>query len=102
MSKPLLSKPQQKIIAQQRIKQLFHEAELVFSKNKLWSNRYVALARKIAMKVKLKMPGYYKRKFCKHCYSYLQPGINSRTRIRSGKVIIYCWECKKFTRIPLR
>src|SRR3989338_6013165 len=102
MSKPLLPKHKQKEIALERINILFEEAEKAFSKNKALANRYVSLARKIAMKVKLKIPLKCKRKFCKHCYSYLRPGINSRVRTNRGKVTISCFECKKFTRILVK
>jgi len=102
MSKPAFNKSQQQDIAKERIKILFEEAEKTFSKNKNLANRYVTLARKIAMKTKTKIPPELKRKFCKHCYSYLQPGINSRTRTRNGKVIISCLDCKNFMRIELK
>jgi len=101
MSKPLLPKYKQKEIALERIHILFNEAEKTFSKNKTLANRYVSLARKIAMKVKLKIPLKLKRKFCKHCYKFLMPGVNSRIRTRNGKVVISCFECKKFMRIPM-
>jgi|SRR3989344_2205385 len=102
MSKPTINKSEQKIIAEERIHLLFQEAEKIFSKNKTLANRYVALARKISMKTKTKIPTELKRKFCKHCHHYLQPGINSRTRTRAGKVIISCLDCKKFMRIELK
>src|SRR3989344_6130864 len=102
MSKPLLSKSKQKEIALRRIKILFREAEEVFPKNKASANRYISLARKIAMKVHASIPQELKRRLCKHCYRYLKPGINARIRTRAGKVIISCLECKKFTRIPVR
>ena len=95
-------KEQQKKIAKERITLLFQQAEQVFPKNPERANRYVALARKIAMKVNLSMPKKYKRKFCKHCYAYLQPGINSTSRTREGKLVIYCRNCKKYTRIPIK
>ena len=101
MSKPFLSKQKQKQIALERIKRLFEEAEEVFPKNKALANRYISLARKIAMKVRMSIPLEFKRRFCKHCYSYLKPGVNARIRTRGGKVIISCLECKKFTRIPI-
>ncbi len=101
MSKPFLSKQKQKQIALERIKRLFEEAEEVFPKNKALANRYISLARKIAMKVRMPIPLEFKRRFCKHCYSYLKPGVNARIRTRGGKVIISCLECKKFTRIPI-
>jgi ribonuclease P protein subunit RPR2 len=99
MSKPLLSKDKQKEIAKQRVMDLFKQADEVFSDNKALANRYVKVARDIAMSVKLKMPREIKRKYCKHCYSYLKPGVNSRVRMRPGKIVIACLNCKKFMRI---
>ena len=89
-------------IGKDRIKKLFEEAEKAFKKNKKLSNRYVELARKIAMKLQLKMPKKYKRQFCKHCYKYLKNGVNARVRVHKSRVVIYCLECKKYTRIPLK
>ncbi len=102
MSKPLIPKSHQHQIALERIKQLLAEADEVFSSDKKQANRYVQLARNIAMKVKAKIPVELKRRFCKHCYSYLRPGVNSRIRTRAGKVVISCFECKKFMRIPMK
>lgn len=102
MVKPKYSRKEQKEIAQDRVKTLFKQAGEVFSKDRSLANRYVALARKVAMKVRLRLPKEYKRKFCRHCYKYLQPGANARVRTRGGKVIISCLECRKFMRIPLK
>ena len=102
MSKPLIPKSQQHQVALARIKQLFAEADEVFSSDKKLANRYVQLARNIAMKVKAKIPVELKRKYCKHCYTYLRPGVNSRIRTRVGKVVISCLDCKKFMRIPTK
>ena len=99
MAKPVIPKSKQKEIAKERVKILFQQAEEVFSKNKSLANRYVTLARKISMKEKIRIPLELKRKFCKHCYKFMMPGVNSRVRTRDGKVIISCLECKKFTRI---
>ncbi len=102
MSRPQFSKQEQKKIALERINKLFQEAESAFPKTPSLANRYVQLARNLAMKAKVKIPTEFKRKFCKHCYAYLVPGKNSRTRTREGKVIISCLECKNFMRIPLK
>ncbi|HIJ10776.1 TPA: ribonuclease P [Candidatus Woesearchaeota archaeon] len=102
MAKPVVSKKKQKEIAKERVAILFAKADDIFSKNKGLANRYVTLARKVAMKVKLRMPREYKRKYCKHCYKYLRSGVNARIRMRNGNVVISCLECKKFTRIPVR
>lgn len=102
MSKQTIPKSKQKEIAKERINILFSEAEKVFPQNKALANRYVTLARKIAMKVKIRIPPELKRRFCRYCYKYLLPGVNARVRTRGGKVIISCFECKKFLRIPLK
>lgn len=97
-----MNKNKQKEIAKERVDILFGQAEKMFRSDKTLANRYVNLARKIAMKVKLRIPRELKRRYCKFCYAYLRPGVNSRSRIRSGKVIISCLECKKFMRVPVR
>jgi len=88
--------------ALEKIKTLFYEAEKQFSKNPSLSNRYVKLARKIAMKFNVTMPREFKRKFCKHCYSYLVPNKNCRVRIHKSRVIYSCNNCKKFMRFVLK
>ena len=89
-----------KEIARERIKILFKQAKEVFKKDKSLANRYVKLARELAMKYKVRLPSELKRQFCKHCYSYLVPSVNVRVRTREGKVIYYCLECKKYMRFP--
>jgi len=89
-------------LAKERIKKLFNEAEKVFKKNPKRAHRYVALARKIAMKANAKMPKHLKRKFCKHCYKFLKPGVNTTVRIAKSRIIYYCKECKKYMRIPIK
>jgi ribonuclease P protein subunit RPR2 len=85
-------------IARERINKLINAARSVFREDKKLANRYVTLARKISMKYKVRIPPKLKRQFCKHCYSYLMPGVNSRVRLTKGKVVYYCLECKKFYR----
>ncbi|HLC63333.1 MAG TPA: ribonuclease P [Candidatus Nanoarchaeia archaeon] len=96
------SKSQLKDLALKRVKDLFSEAEIIFPKNKELANRYIQIARKTAMKVNLKLPRNLKRKFCKHCYSYLVPGKTSRTRIHKSRVTIYCFTCKKYMRFMIK
>ncbi len=98
----MITKKQQKEVALERIKILFKEADNVFNEDKKLANRYVELARKIGMKTKTRIPGVYKRKFCKHCYSYLKPGKNLRVRTKNKKLIYYCLSCKKYMRSLLK
>lgn len=90
-----------KKIAKERIKRLFDKADQRFNDDPSLANRYVTLARKLAMKYKIRIPSELRRKFCKHCYKYLRPGVNLRTRTREGKLVYYCLECKKFWRKPI-
>jgi len=96
------NKKLQKIIAKRRIDNLFCLAEQKAQLNDLnLANRYVELARKISMRSLTPIPRELKRHFCNHCHCYLLPNINCRIRIHRGKIIIYCHNCKKYTRIPL-
>ena len=90
----------QKDTAKERIDVLFEQAEKIFNKDSKLANRYVAMARKIAMKCKVRVPSKFKGKFCKHCYCYLVPGKNCRVRTHEGKVVYYCSSCKKYMRFP--
>ncbi len=96
------NKIQQQKIALERIKILFKEADQVFKEDPKLANRYVKLARKLAMKINIRLDKNLKRKFCKYCYSFLKPGINCRIRTRENKLIYYCFNCKNYTRIPFR
>ena len=103
MKRKYSGKPKyQQDIAKGRISKLFEEAKGVFSKDAKLSNRYVHLARKIAMKYKVRIPSKFKRRFCKHCYSYLVQGKNSRVRLQKSKVVISCLNCKKFMRFVIK
>ena len=95
-------KPKQEIkIAKERIDILFSEAKKRAKDRPELSDRYVEIARKIAMKYNIKMPKKYKRKFCKNCYSYLIPKKRSIHRTKNGKVTIKCKKCGERMRYSL-
>jgi ribonuclease P protein subunit RPR2 len=77
-------------------------AKKSFKQDSKKSNLYVHKARLLAMKHNIRLPKELKRTFCKHCYSYLVPGVNCRVRTREGKLIYYCLNCKRYMRIPLK
>lgn len=91
-----------KEIAKERITILFREASLQSKKNPELAHRYIKLARKIAMKVRVQMPKQYKRRYCKHCYHYLKPGVNLRVRTNKDRVVYYCLDCKRYMRFPIK
>ena len=103
MKRKYQKKPlKQRQIALERINILFEQAKKVFKKDPSLSNRYVSLARKIAMKYKIRIPSNLKKQFCKHCYKFLVPSVNVRVRTRKGKVVYYCLYCKKYMRFPYK
>ena len=85
-------------IATERINSLFKQAKEIFYLDPKLSNRYVQLARKIAMRYKVKIESKYKRQYCKHCYIYFIPPKTCRVRTKNGKLIYSCFNCKKFSR----
>jgi len=89
-------------MALERVDILFQEAEKAFKINPKLSNRYVQLARKIAMKSKVRIRSELKKRFCKHCHSYLGPGVNCRVRLTKKHLTYYCFNCKKFMRFPYK
>ena len=104
MSKRIIKdRKTQKTIARSRINHLFSLAEQNALLNKLnLANRYVDLARKISMRYLVPVPREFKRCFCKHCYQYMLPNVTCRIRIHRGKLIIYCNNCKRCNRLPLK
>jgi ribonuclease P protein subunit RPR2 len=94
-----------KRIAMQRIQTLFSLAKETFNENPFLAQRYVDLARKIAMAAKVRLPREYKRQVCKHCKSFILPGVNCRVRVKQRRephVVITCLNCGKQTRLPMK
>ena len=89
-------------IAREHIDSLFHQARKTAEKNQDLADRYITLARKIAMKFKLRLSSEQKRLFCPHCYRFMLPGKTVRVRIHDSKLIYSCKLCKKFWRKPLK
>jgi len=98
----LFYKADKNSIALERIKNMFKLAQKAFQKYPERANRYIFIARRIAMKTKTKIPSRLKRKYCKHCYKYLQPGVNCRIRTKNDNIIYYCFNCKKYMKFPLK
>ncbi|MGA2699139.1 MAG: ribonuclease P [Methanoregula sp.] len=90
--------PSVKSLARERIAVLFSEAGNVYHEHPEYSDRYVALARKIAMRQRVRIDLEHRRRYCHHCYRYLVPGVNMRVRVHYGWVASTCLECNKTTR----
>ena len=101
--KKRITREEQKRIANRRINRLFLLAEEKSHAGELnLSDRYVEIARKISMKNLTPIPRIYKKRFCKYCYHYLLPTVNCRVRINRGRLIIFCNNCGKYTRMPIK
>ena len=93
-------KRKQSEIAKERIEELFSQADKSFKDDSGHANRYVLLARKVAMRTNVRFTKKQARMFCKHCNAYLMPGFNCRVRTREGKLVYTCLECGKSSRMP--
>jgi ribonuclease P protein subunit RPR2 len=94
-----------KRIALQRVHTLFSLAREVIHEDAELAQRYVKIARRIAMRTKLRLPKEYRRLICRHCKSFILPGVNCRVRIQSRRephVVITCLNCGKHSRMPLK
>ena len=89
-------------IAKNRINFLFQHAKEVFKEDSNLSDKYVKIARRIAMKHKIRMPSSLKKRFCKNCHKYLVPSNNCRVRIHKHRLIYYCLSCKHYMRHPIK
>jgi ribonuclease P protein subunit RPR2 len=92
-------------IALQRIRTLFELAKENIREEPELAQRYVQIARKIAMRTRVKLPVEYRRLICRHCKSFIYPSVNCRVRVqqrREPHVAITCLACGKTMRIPLR
>ena len=103
MPKKYHKKPAQQVkIAKNRIRFLFKHANEVFKEDSKASDRYVKIARRIAMKYKIRLPSSLKKRFCKHCHRFLVPGVNARVRLHKHRLIYYCFGCKHYMRHPVK
>jgi len=94
-----------KQIAISRVHTLFRLAKENIHKDPELAQHYVRVARKIAMAMRLRLPKEYRRLLCRHCKSFILPGVNCRVRIqqkRESHIVITCFNCGKYSRIPLK
>jgi len=85
--------PATRIVAKERIRLLFTRARDAFRDHPERSDRYVALARRIAMRQRVRIDHELRRQFCHHCYAFLVPGRNMRVRVHRGNVVVTCGIC---------
>ncbi|MHA1687656.1 MAG: ribonuclease P protein component 4 [Candidatus Heimdallarchaeaceae archaeon] len=85
-----------------QIEALLRYADNVIHINNALAQIYALKARKIQMKTRTRFPPYWKKRFCRHCKSFLYPGINAIVRLSSSNkvVTIKCLKCNSYTRFP--
>lgn len=93
--------PQTKMIARERIARLFGLASAASAVHPELSDRYVAIARKIAMRQRVRIDKEHRWQFCRVCSSFLVPGKTSRVRVHDGRVVVTCLVCRQRRRYPL-
>jgi len=93
--------PMTKKIARERIEILFEQARLEFCEHPERSDRYVGIARRIAMRQRIRIDREFRRQFCHHCHAFLVPGNNMRVRVHRRYVVVTCLCCNKKTRYLL-
>ena len=88
--------------AEQEFNALMELAQRQASRNTELSRRAVRDAFALSKTVRLRVPIAIKRAVCKSCFTILQPGVTSSTRIAKGRIIITCLHCKQVKRLQYR
>ncbi len=92
----------QKELAIERVERLFELAEESHLTKTNMADRYIELAREMAMHYKVGMPKEFRTRFCRECGAYLSAGSTSTVRTNTIKkaVIIKCNKCGNIMRFP--
>ncbi|MBI4167731.1 MAG: ribonuclease P [Candidatus Aenigmarchaeota archaeon] len=92
----------QRELTLERIRRLFELAEESHREKTGMANRYVELAREMAMHYKAGMPKEFRTRFCRNCGAYLSAGSTSTVRTNPAKkaVVIKCNKCGNVKRFP--
>ena len=92
-------------MAIQRIHRLFRLAREIIHEDSALAQRYVNMARKVAMTARVRLPKEYRHQVCRHCKSFILPGVNCRVRIKQRRephLVITCLNCGEQMRMRLR
>lgn len=90
-------------VALERVNDLLDRAHATYSTNSELANRYVFIARRIAMGAKINIPLSKKRYICHSCKNLLSPGNNMHFRMNHKKhygsyLSVTCHTCGHITR----
>jgi ribonuclease P protein subunit RPR2 len=96
---PRRNKGEERDLALGRIRRLFGLAEQA-QRERQKPERYVELARRIAMRYQVSLPTEIRRRVCRACGCLLTPGATARHRVASGRVSVTCLRCGAIKRYP--
>jgi ribonuclease P protein subunit RPR2 len=89
-------KQSKKEIAKERIDILITNALHEVNDDDMLSNAQANIAKKIAMRLRLRLPYYIRQLYCKKCKQFISPGKNARIRLGRSNikaVRISCLKC---------
>lgn len=94
-----------KRIALERVRTLFRLASENVRDDPVLAQRYVFLARRVAMAGKVRLPRECRRQVCRRCKRFIFPGVNCRVRVKQGRephLVVTCLSCDGHMRMMLR
>lgn len=97
---PRRNKAAERDLALERIRRLFAMAEQASPARPALGDRYVRLARRIAMRYQVPLPRELRRRYCRGCDRLLVPGRTARVRVAHGRVTVTCLRCATVKRYP--
>lgn len=98
-------KLERKKIALERIDQLFQLARDVIHQDEELAQKYVTIARQVAMASRVALKREYRQQICRGCKRFILPGVSSVVRTQSRRephTVVTCGYCGRHMRFPLR
>lgn len=92
------SAKRKKEIADENIAHYFEQAKQRYATAPDLAHRYMAMARKMALRFRVRIPSDLRWRVCNKCCHYLVPAKNARVRVDKGMRIILCKDCKSISR----
>lgn len=96
----MVSKRRQREIARERIELLFQQAEERVDDRPELSDRYMEIARSIAMAYTVTFTREQRERLCRECGAYLSPGLTATVRVDDGQKRVVCDGCGSVDRFP--
>lgn len=94
------NKEAERQLALGRVRRLITMAQTAAAEDPDLADRYVGLARRIAMRYQVSLPAEIRRRVCRGCDTLLVPGRSARVRIANQRVSVTCLRCGAVKRYP--